>query len=99
MILVCKLFTGLYAQKWETILQHFPVKKENIIFLTTLDFTLLIHNWAKYSTWIHIRSATSVMTYMIYFALICFGLVLWHINRGTIYQPLRSGRIWHKVNF
>ena len=21
------------------------------------------------------------------------------ILRGTIYQPLRSGRIWHKVNF
>ena len=21
----------------------------------------------------------------------------WHID--TIYQPLRSGRIWHKVNF
>ena len=20
-------------------------------------------------------------------------------NAGTIYQPLRSGRIWHKVNF
>ena len=20
-------------------------------------------------------------------------------RRGTIYQPLRSGRIWHKVNF
>ena len=20
-------------------------------------------------------------------------------NIGTIYQPLRSGRIWHKVNF
>ena len=23
-----------------------------------------------------------------------------HTNKGgTIYQPLRSGRIWHKVNF
>ena len=21
------------------------------------------------------------------------------IYQGTIYQPLRSGRIWHKVNF
>ena len=21
------------------------------------------------------------------------------VNIGTIYQPLRSGRIWHKVNF
>ena len=20
-------------------------------------------------------------------------------SKGTIYQPLRSGRIWHKVNF
>ena len=22
-----------------------------------------------------------------------------HQKRGTIYQPLRTGRIWHKVNF
>ena len=22
-----------------------------------------------------------------------------HYSKGTIYQPLRSGRIWHKVNF
>ena len=21
------------------------------------------------------------------------------LEKGTIYQPLRSGRIWHKVNF
>ena len=21
------------------------------------------------------------------------------LRKGTIYQPLRSGRIWHKVNF
>ena len=21
------------------------------------------------------------------------------VDEGTIYQPLRSGRIWHKVNF
>ena len=21
------------------------------------------------------------------------------LGKGTIYQPLRSGRIWHKVNF
>ena len=24
---------------------------------------------------------------------------LFVIANGTIYQPLRSGRIWHKVNF
>ena len=23
----------------------------------------------------------------------------WILSAGTIYQPLRSGRIWHKVNF
>ena len=26
-------------------------------------------------------------------------LVLYVLWKGTIYQPLRSGRIWHKVNF
>ena len=24
---------------------------------------------------------------------------IWKWTKGTIYQPLRSGRIWHKVNF
>ena len=23
----------------------------------------------------------------------------WALSEDTIYQPLRSGRIWHKVNF
>ena len=27
------------------------------------------------------------------------GCILLFPKKGTIYQPLRSGRIWHKVNF
>ena len=27
------------------------------------------------------------------------NLIIYLNHRGTIYQPLRSGRIWHKVNF
>ena len=40
------------------------------------------------------KAKTSLYMYHIY--IIWFGWFLYHIH---IYQPLRSGRIWHKVNF
>ena len=31
--------------------------------------------------------------------LFAFAFRQFFLKQGTIYQPLRSGRIWHKVNF
>ena len=28
-----------------------------------------------------------------------FSVIIWTLVGDHIYQPLRSGRIWHKVNF
>ena len=59
----------------------------------------------------HSTPPKNMYTYLglVWFGLVWFGLVLWHVNHCWlfnaksyfyyIYQPLRSGRIWHEVIF
>ena len=53
---------------------------------------------------LHVRylAADSILFHYI-FVLLFSGLELWmqssEFSYDTIYQPLRSGRIWHKVSF
>ena len=68
----------------------------SMTFLVTSTSETIFYKWKTKQQWNHLKSQISGM-YIWLHKLFCPYFVA--ANTYHIYQPLRSGRIWHKVNF
>ena len=58
---------------------------------------IYIYIYEKVQRWENTMSSKDDFIHRIIFQ--CYTFRFFDLHLGTIYQPLRSGRIWHKVNF